>query len=200
MSRPKKPRHGIFCLESEWWGARDTTTVEPVFKLLESQAHTRMPYLHRNIATRYELEHHLKKWTQKGISRYPLLYLGCHGSEGVIHLGDGRSSRSHITLDDFAGLLEGRCAGKLIHFGSCRTVDVHGQTLNAFLRRTHALGVIGYRAETDWIESAAFEVLMLGLLQDYSLTRRGLTAWNKRLRERARGLARHLDFRLVLHP
>lgn len=62
------------------------------------------------------------------------------------------------------------------------------------------MGVIGYRAETDWIESAVFEVLMLGLLQDFALTRRGLTAWNKRLHERARGVARHLNFRLVLYP
>ena len=42
-------RKGIFCLEGDWWGVRDRTTVEPVFRLLEAHGDYRVPYIHRDI-------------------------------------------------------------------------------------------------------------------------------------------------------
>lgn len=57
----------------------------------------------------------------------------------------------------------------------------HGHKLNAFRRRTGALAVLGYRTATDWIESAAFEVLLLGEMQSVSLTKQGIKKLERRM-------------------
>ncbi len=184
-------RKGIFCLETDWWGVKDTTTVEPVL------------HLHRGIGTRGEFEYYIQKVTTKGLSRYPVLYLGFHGEPGCLYLGDlylgdRRGRKGLVTLDELADLLEGKCKGKVIHFGSCSTLDVHGQTLKAFLRKTNALALLGYRGTTDWLESAAFEGLLLGELQSRGVTRPGMKALEKRVRKIAPGLYKALGFRMVV--
>lgn len=197
-SRHRPREHGIFCLEGEWWGTHDRTTVEPALSLLRSYSGLQMPYLHRDVATRPELFQYLDKWSQRGMARYPILYLGFHGSPGEIYREDRRRGDGTVTLVDLEDRLAGRCGKRLIYFASCGTVGVHGQTLNKLLRRTEAVAVVGYRADIDWIEAAAFDVLALGLLSGLTLTRQGLTAWERRVRERASGLARRLELRVHL--
>jgi hypothetical protein len=189
---------GIFCLETDWWGLDDGTTVEPVLQLLATCAGYRAPYIHRNVGTREAFDHYIRKWTNKQFARYPILYLGFHGEQGLLNVGSRRGSAGQLHLDELAGLLEGRCKGRVIHFGSCETFAVHGRSINAFLRRTEALAVMGYRGSNDWVESAAFEVLLLGELQNWSLTVQGMRKLEQRVRERAGGLRKMLDFRMVI--
>jgi hypothetical protein len=47
---------------------------------------------------------------------------------------------------------------------------------NRFLKVTGALAVLGYRSSIDWVESAAFELLVLAQLQYGALTVGGLNA------------------------
>ena len=103
-----------------------------------------------------------------------------------------------MSLAELAELLGSACEGRVIHFGSCETLDVHGQKLNAFLRQTGAVALMGYRETTDWVESAAFEALLLGELQQLSMTKRGMTALERRVRERVPGLSKLLGFRMVV--
>jgi hypothetical protein len=154
----KRAATGIFYLETDWWGVKDPTTVEPVLHLLRSVAY------------------YVRKWTCEGLSRYPVLYLGFHGRPGLLLVGEGRGRQREMTLDRLAELLDGKCKGKVIHFGSCSTLDVHGHTLKSFLRKTGALALFGYRGTTDWLDSAAFEVLLLGEIQQRSLTKHGMRA------------------------
>ena len=88
----------------------------------------------------------------------------------------------------------------MIHFGSCGTLGQHGATINSFLNHTGAVAVCGYTNEVDWLDSTAFELLLLGSLQEYSFTKRGLRAMETNLRDRVPGLAKALGFRIVLHP
>jgi len=112
-------------------------------------------------------------------------------------MGEILGNRSHRRVtDELADLLEGRCEGRVMYFGSCATLAVHGQSLNRFLRRTGALAVVGYRDDIDVMESMALEVLLLGTLQYHPLTRAGLREWEAELRDRARGLAKHLGLRV----
>ena len=67
--------------------------------------------------------------------------------------------------------LDGGCRGRVVHLGSCGTVDVHGRELKKFLGRTGALAVCGFREDVDWLESAAFDMLVLGRLQGASFLR-----------------------------
>ena len=75
-------RNGIFCLEGDWWGSlkhSKQSSVKPLLKLLNQYHSDNVPFIHRDVATRQELEHYLRKWTLKSYQRYPILYLAFHG-------------------------------------------------------------------------------------------------------------------------
>ena len=116
-------------------------------RLLETTKH-RVSYLHFDVGTREEFDFYLKKWGQAKVGdTYPILYLGFHGAPGEVTVGEGR--HGSITLDDLAERLEGRCRGRVIHFGSCGTAAVHGRELTKFRARTEALAVCGYKEGVD---------------------------------------------------
>ncbi len=195
MAKKKDQTKGIFCLEEPAWGGRvtDPTTVEPVLRLLEKLKDLAVPYLHHDCATREEFEFFLPKWVGGSFGKYPILYLGFHGGPGEITVG-----QQSVTLKDLEALLgDGTCAGRLIHFGACSTLAASEQKLNRFLSRTGALAVCGYTKTVPFLESCAFEVLLLGRLQCVSFRRSAsVRKFDDELRKRARGLYESLGFRM----
>jgi hypothetical protein len=173
-TKKHKPK-GIFCLETEWWGTKDRTTVEPVLQLLSKHSDYKVPYIHREIGTREEFEHYIQKWTQKQFSDYPILNLQFHGKPGLLNVGWRPDGRVNCT-----SMSSVRC------------------WLHAFLRHTGVLAVMGYKGVNDWVESAAFEVLLLGKLQCCSLTKQGMQALDRQLTEGTGNLRKLLDFRLEI--
>lgn len=197
MSRSRTK--GIFCLEGDWYpDLRRPTTVGPVLDLLEKSNIPAVPSIRRDIGTVPELEYYLQKWTQQRYSRYPILYLGCHGSPGELHVGPRNSER--VTLGWLEQRLEGKCKGRVIHFGSCGTLAIHGNRLNGFLQRTGALAVCGYQEDVDWMLSSAFEIVLLSGFQQNAFTRPGMAAVERRVRSQASRLVRDLKFRMVVAP
>lgn len=192
---------GIFCLEGDWWNDLNASaTVRPILELAGSGWKGGIPFHHRDVATREEPYFYLAKWSQRGFATYPILYLAFHGSAGAIHLSDARRARSEVTLDELADHLEGKCDKRVVHFGSCETVSGDQRHLNRFLTRTRALAVTGYRAEADWMKSAAFEVLLLDALQHNALTRGGMKAVKRRVELELGKLAKEVGFRMVVRP
>ena len=190
---------GIFCLEGGWEkDLRGRTTVGPVLELLETSHYPSIRSIHRNVATRGELKHLLQEWALKKYDHYPILYLGFHGDPGILFLRGGQ--RNPVELDWLAECLAGRCRGRIVHFGSCGTLNLHGNRLNHFLRVTRALAVSGYRTDVDWIQSAAFELVLLSALQFNTFTRQGVEAALRRVKEDARTLARVLRYRMEMGP
>ena len=47
-------KKGIFCLEGDWRGVRDKTSVEPMLRLLETMGNYRVPYFHHDVGTQEE--------------------------------------------------------------------------------------------------------------------------------------------------
>ena len=189
---------GIFCIEGDWWGIRDTTTVEPMLQLLQRIHNNKLKYIRRDAATSEELDFYLNKWAQEAQKDYAILYLGFHGDPGSIKFGDKRKTGSNVTLDWIEERLEGKdMTERLIHFGSCSTLDVNGNRLNSFIRRTGVDAVTGYRIDVEWTESAAFETILLDMMQYYTFTLKGLHAMEKRIYREAGGLARKLQFRII---
>lgn len=180
---------GIFCLEGIWYGDKDKTSVEPVLRFLETMDALKVPYVHRGVATRGEFDFHLQKWKQSSFKNYPILYLGFHGNPEEIGIGEGQDA---LRLDQLGEMLEGACEGRLIHFGSCSTLDVHGNKLNGFLRQTGALAICGYKTEVDWLAATAFDLLLLGFLQEISFTRHGIRKLDRLLTDTAPGLRNKL--------
>ena len=189
MAKTKDQRKGIFCLEGHWWGVKDKTTVEPVLRLLETLSSCNASYRHYDVATREEFDFYLRKWRGASFNNFPILYLGFHGSQSKIFVGEA--------LEDLAERLDGGCKGRVVHLGSCGTAGVHGAKLKKFLSRTGALAICGYTKEVEWLESAAFDVLVLGRLQNTSFRRASsMRKFDEELRKTASGLYKHLGFRM----
>jgi hypothetical protein len=188
---------GVFCLEGDWEkDLKSRTSVGPVLELLERSAATKVPYIRRDVGTLTEFDYYVSRWLLKKYDRFPVLYLGFHGSPGKLHVGYGKGHGI-----DLAGLEErlgGACKKRIIHFGSCGTLNIHGNRIRSFLDRTGALAVFGYKSEVDWMLSAAFEIILFYELQYNTLTRQGMQAVRKRVRAQASNLARKLKFRMMI--
>ena len=196
MAKTKAQRKGIFCLEGHWWGVKGKTTIEPALQLLATMSGYNASYRHYDVGTREEFDFYLKKWCGASFKDFPILYLGFHGGRGKIFVGEGRSSA--LSLEELAERLADRCKGRVVHLGSCGTVGVHDRRLNKFLSLTGALAVCGYTKKVESLESAAFDVLVLGGLQNTSFRQASsMRKFDEQLRKTASGLYERLGFRMA---
>jgi hypothetical protein len=165
---------------------RNQQSIRPLLEFLETSRMIK-GYVYRDVSTIGEFENLILRWTNKRYSRYPIGYLGFHGSPGIIHIG-----RRDVNLDYLGGLLEGRCQGKSIYFGACGVLDIPRREAQAFRRRIRAKCICGYREDVDWFESSAFDILLLDCLSYYSHPR-STDEW---LKSEQRSLVRNLDFKI----
>ena len=182
-------RKGVFCLESEWFGLRSTVTVRPALEFLRTSDY-HVPYIHRDVATRAELEHYLRKWFQERHAGFEILWLSMHSRRGILLPGDMRRPGETMHVDRLEEVLAGRCHGRLVHFGGCRTIALGATRIRRFLKATGAVAVSGFREEVDWTESTLFEMAYLLELQKHPLTAPGVRAAQAALRR-----ARPREFR-----
>lgn len=188
--RKRGQTKGIFCAEGVWDpDLRVQSTVRAFLEVL--RLNEEIEYIHRECATREELEFYLGKWVQKRYDAYPILYLASHGTENGIQLGGG-----FYTVDELGALLEGKCASRVIMFSSCSTLGTDKRQLTRFLKRTSALAVCGYRVDVDWMRSTAFELLLFSHMQDNEFSGRGVEAILREATEVGKTF-RDLDFRMV---
>jgi len=152
-----KARKGIFCLEGAWKRRLDDRT--SVLPTLDTLERLRLAtYVHRDVGTEEELYLYLKKWAQRGYSNYEVLYFAFHGVKGGIEVGRGT-----VTLSDLAEKLEGKAAGRVVYFGCCSVMRDEAAVAE-FKGMTKAKAVCGYTKDVDWVESAAFDLLLLDSL------------------------------------
>ena len=199
MARAKKAYKGVFCLETDqWFQQKDISSIEPALELVERCLGTR--YEHRDVATEAEFQFFLDRYFRKGYDNFPILYLGFHGwcaeggDDAFLEIGDG----TQVPLERIEEWIDGRCGGRLVYFGACGVMATHGNRLNRFVRNTGAVAIAGYREEVDWLESAAFDTLALGRLQDAAFTKGSIGKFDRELAATAGGLYERLGFRLVL--
>jgi hypothetical protein len=174
-------RKGIFCLESEWFGLRSTVSVRPALELLRASDY-HVAYIHRDVATRAELEHYLRKWFQERHTGFEVLWLAMHSRRGLLLPGDMRRPDEKMHIDRLEEILADKCRGRFIHFGGCRTIAMPPARIRRFLRATGAVGISGFREEVDWTESTLFESALLLELQKHPMTAAGLRAVRNRMR------------------
>jgi hypothetical protein len=55
----------------------------------------------------------------------------------------------------------------IVHFGTCGTIDTAESRLLDFVQKTQASAVFGYTIYTDWIESAAMDLILFQQLQHH---------------------------------
>jgi hypothetical protein len=203
MKRGSRKYHGIFCIEGEWYDdLHKPTSIESVLILLKTPRVSDIPYIHRNVATSVEVEHYISKWAQKRYDTFPLLYLGLHGSPGVIHVSNGRGKASDLSLDRFCSIIAQAQLAKrkrILFFGSCGTLALalHGDKMQTFLRQTGLFAVFGYSKEyVGWMDAAFFEAaLMYNVLRLKYLTKKSIGQAVTRTKHNTGELSDKLGFR-----
>ena len=72
---------------------------------------------------------------------------------------------SEVDLEQLADGLGDACTNRIVHFGSCSTLDVEKERISSFIEHTGVSAVSGYAAEVVWTESVAFDMLYIKLMQ-----------------------------------
>jgi hypothetical protein len=189
---------GIFCLEGDWYGDHNrSTTVRPLLDLIGQGMRTKLDFVHRDVATREEFVHYVKRWRRA--TRYGLLYLAFHGDPGRLFLGHRQRDRDALTLDEIADIIGPGVSGRVVHFGSCSTFACDRRHIQRFLRRTGVTAATGFAADLDWFRSTVFELLVLSALVERHVTRRSARRLEKELRREAPNLRREFAFRMVIN-
>ncbi|SCC62199.1 DUF6642 family protein [Rhodococcus qingshengii] len=161
---------GVLCLEGDWGDSlEDRMSIEPALRVLERSGIISL--IHRDVATLAEFEHLVDRWSRMRSQRYRFLCLDFHGSPNTLHLG-----ADDVTFDELGDILEGRCFGKTVYLGSCRTLTAPDDRLIEFCKQTQAKALVGYTRNVDWVESVAFELILISELTARSNVKPAYTA------------------------
>jgi hypothetical protein len=189
-------KKGIYCIEGLWnhLNIQDKSTVLPILELLEKRGYC--DYIYHDCATKAELEFYLDKWKNKTINeKYPILYLAFHGEKGCVIL----TQKDKYSLEELSAFLGNKCAGKIIYFGSCSTLNIDKRIINNFLENTGALAAIGYKTDIDWIQSTACDLFVFEALQNDKLDTRGINKIHNKIISEYGNLHKILDLRIVIN-
>lgn len=192
--------HGIFCLEGDWHNDFNrVSSVKPGLKLLSQAQNRPVPFVHRDVDTREEFENYCRRWSQKRGARYPLLYLAFHGVPGVLLVGDRRhKARCRVRLEELAEILGPGLRGRIIHLGSCNTLNTDEAEIQHFLKKTGIHAISGFKKEVDWLQSSVFDVLLFSALLRQKLTLPAVRKVEAFMRQEYGFLCRRLHFRMVV--
>jgi hypothetical protein len=189
-------KKGIYCIEGIWNhnDIRDKSTVLPILELLDKGAYCE--YIYHDSVTVEELEFYLERWKSKRVnSKFPILYLAFHGDPGCIYL----TQKIKYTLEELSELLEDKCSGKIIYFGSCSTLNIDKRRIKSFLEKTGAIAAIGYKKEVEWIQSTACDLFVFEALQSDKLDSKGIEKIHKMIINEYGNLHKKLDLRIVVN-
>jgi hypothetical protein len=150
----------IACLESIWYGdTENSLDVIPILEIVSKMHEIKFSHLTCNTAE--ELTYNLGLLKQK--PGYGVLYLAFHGKPGEVILANGTS----VTLEKLASIMGEGFKSWIVHFGTCGTIDTAESRLSNFVQTTQTSAVFGYTVYTDWIESAAMDLILFQQFQHH---------------------------------
>jgi hypothetical protein len=177
----------VFCLEGDWHNnLKKGTSVQAVLMFMKQNRD--IDYIHRQCGTRENLAYYLRQWQLRKYKKYSILYLAFHGKPNQILVG-----KDIVTMDELAVILGPHCHDKIIHFGSCHTLNTDLRHIKRFLRKTNALCVCGFGKEIKFVEGSVFDILLIDLFQEF----RDITRVQATIRADYRTLAEKLAFKLI---
>ena len=184
MARAETTQRYIYCLEGNWnKHPHSNQSIRPILDLLFT--FSKAKYIYRKCPTKEEFIKGLQAFTQKRYSNYTVLYIAYHGRKNRIYFG-----KEYITLKEIADVLEGKLNGKIVHLGSCSTLNTTERNITDFINRTGCSFVSGYKKDVPYIESSAFELLYFNILNTY----RTYTAIKKNINNKCSALVDILKF------
>lgn len=154
----------IFCLEGDWNdNLKNKSSILPALELLQINAGIESIY--KTCSSKSEFFTRIEQLlsNKNKYSKYQIIYLAFHGFKGGIYL----SNENQITLAELAKEFDGRLENKMIHFGSCSTLNIHEDEIDLFLKQTGALCISGYQNDIDFISSTVVDILFFELCQNF---------------------------------
>lgn len=174
-------------MEGDWDDSlRNSRSILPALHLLEQNVG--VEYIHRTCGTIEEFNFRIQEYLSKAHNSYKgfeILYFAFHGEKGVINLGEAT-----LSLEEIAKKLEGKMKGKIVHFGSCKSIVVNDEELDYFIKTTNAKVVSGYTKNIDFISSTAMDILYFEMCQQKARARTIKT----HLKEKYGSLMKQLEF------
>jgi hypothetical protein len=186
LSRFKK-KH-IFCIEGNWThDLKDKASIRTALDFLEHNAEIKS--IRKDCSAIEQFDDLIETSLQKRYKQHSIIYLAFHGSPGSLHIG----KRKKMDFDTIARLLDGRAEDKIIHFGSCSTLDIPVRQLKRFWKDTGALAVSGYTKDVDFIESSVLDILYFRKCQEY----RKMPIIERDMKQYYGKLMRELGFKMI---
>ena len=177
----------VFCVEGDW--SKDLKDEASVLAVLMFMKQNRdINYIHRHCGTRENLAYYLKQSQLKKYKDYSILYIAFHGKPNQILIG-----KEFVTLDELAEMLGPNCHNKIIHFGTCHTLNTDLRHIKRFLRKTNALCVCGFGKEIKFVEGCVFDILLIDMLQEF----RNIDSVENLIKVHYYSFAQKLGFKLV---
>lgn len=162
MRKTETTEKHIYCLEGNWTkNPRSNQSIKPILELLNTSLGVK--YIYRKCNTKDEFVEYLRQYTFKRYCNYTILYIAFHGRINRIYVG-----KEYITLKEIANVLDGKLAGKIIHFGSCSTLGTTETKITDFITQTGCHFISGFKKKVGYIDSTAFDLLYLEVLQRYN--------------------------------
>ncbi|MCF8254388.1 MAG: hypothetical protein K9H61_13835 [Bacteroidia bacterium] len=187
MKIAKEYQKEVFCLEGDWSrNLKKQTSIHATLLFLKQNRD--IDFIYRQCGTRENLAFYLKQWQLKRYQRYSILYLAFHGKPLQILI-----DKKPISLDELAEMLGDKCQNRIIHFGSCQTLNTDKRHIKRFLKKTNALCVCGFGKEIKFVESSVFDILLIDLFQDYL----DVSRVEATLKSTYASLVKKLEFRLI---
>lgn len=193
----------ILCLEGDSEAdLTSATSVRPMLELLRDVAD--VEFVHKDIGTRTELEHYLRRWTtdDSSVEQFLTLYIALHGTKKaslsgweraliISHADDGV-----VSLRELATMLGDGLAGVVVHLGSCSVLKEEEKLLKDFCRTTGIAALAGYTTDVEWMPSAALDLLFFSSIAPYSRWSAAAAAWERQAVV-TKSLRRSLGFRII---
>lgn len=187
MKLAKSYNKEVFCLEGDWSkNLKQQISVQEVLTFLKKNRD--INYIHRHCGTRENLVYYLKQWKLRRYKDYSILYIAFHGKPNQILIGS-----DILTLEELAKILGPNCHNKIIHFGTCHTLNTDTRRIKKFLRDTNALCVCGFSKEIKFVEGCVFDILLIDMLQEF----KDITRVKAYINVYYRTLAKKLEFKLI---
>ena len=146
-------------------------------------------YILKDCSTTGQFTSLLTTSLQQRYKHFGIIYLAFHGSPGVLHV----EKRKRLSFDLLAEELAGKAKDKIIHFGSCSTLNISGWELRSFWKKTGALAISGYTKDIDFVQSTVLDILYFKKCQDY----RKMPLIERDMKEYYGRLMKELGFKMI---
>ncbi len=154
----------IFCIEGDWHpDLRQKDTIESALKFMETASGMKIKHIHRHCSTRHELENRMKEYERAIYKQFSIFYLAFHGVPNGLKL----DRKNILTLEELGEMAENKLQNKILHLGSCQTLNIDKRYIKKLLKRTGALCISGFKKEVPFVSSTIFDVLYFEMCQYY---------------------------------